>query len=71
MQAERHEIVHQVVTLGHLVEHLADALRLCLFGDLAESEIDFLGHDQSRAAPAFRSFDKYSAQSVAWFSPNS
>src|SRR5260370_988878 len=43
VQAERHEVVHQIVALGHAVEHLADTLRLFFLGDLAESEIDFLG----------------------------
>jgi len=43
VQAERHEIVHQVVALGDAVEHLADTLRLLVLGDLAKSEIDFLG----------------------------
>src|SRR5260221_516902 len=71
VQAERHEVVHQVVALGHAVEHLADTLRLFFLGDLAESEIDFLGHDQSRAAPAFCRLDRYSAQSGSWFSPSS
>src|SRR5207248_2139358 len=72
MQAERHEVVHQVVALGDAVEHVGDALRLFALGDLAKTEIDFLGHPLlSRVAPAFSSLARYSAQNFSWFSPSS
>ena len=45
MQAERHEIVHQVVALGDLVEHFADAAGLLVFRNSLVTEIRIVTHD--------------------------
>ncbi len=69
VQAERHQVVHQVVALRHPVENFLDALRLFLFRHALETEMG-VGHAYySRLAPAFFSFSRYSAQSFSWFSP--
>jgi hypothetical protein len=39
MQAPRHDIVHQVVTLRHRVENIRNALRLLAFGDFLKTEM--------------------------------
>src|SRR5207342_1617236 len=39
MDAERHQVVHQVVLAGHRREHLADELLLLAGGDFAEAEM--------------------------------
>src|SRR5207342_340699 len=39
VDAERHQVVHQVVLAGHRREHLADELLLLAGGDFAEAEV--------------------------------
>ena len=43
VDAERHEVVHQVVAAGDGGEHLADELLLVGDGDVAEAEMGGLG----------------------------
>ncbi len=39
MNAERHQIVHEIVFAGDRVEHLADQSALGLLRDLAKTEV--------------------------------
>ena len=71
VQAERHEVVHQVVALGDAVEDLADTRRLVGLVHFGKTEIDFLCHAYSREAPAACSLARYCVQSFSWFSPSS
>ena len=43
MQAARHQIVHDVVALGHLVEHVVDEALLLVERDIAVAEMGGLG----------------------------